>query len=123
MGMRKFRERVVVQSSLTMRGTEATPTLRGWLNASGVLVPTSDGAAVGSNIVVNLQGNGLRIPSSGSALGTATTAQGTSEGKLMAGKIAGSAQLAVSIGGTIFVLSWPTAGGAIDVRPNPAGAA
>lgn len=123
MGLRKFRERVAVQSSIVMRGTEAAPTTRGFLNVSGVITPTSDGINAASAVQINLAASRLRVPYQGTSVGTASPGFGTANtGQQLVGFLAGSAQIGWVINGTVYTMQWAAAGGTPIVVANAAGA-
>jgi len=141
----KWRKRGVFATSVTIKnkGSSAgVKSLQGFINnsnggtfttgvAAGTLAMTLNGTSVaGTQALLDLTAHRLRIPSAGRAVGGDTVGFGTncgagngSAGDIVTGFTAGSGEIAVNINGTVFVLEWPTGGGAVVCVPYAAGVA
>jgi len=144
----KWRKRGVFATSVTIKNKGASGGLRslqGFLNnsnggtitaagggvAAGTLCLTLNGTSVaGTQALLDLTANRLRIPSAGRGIGGVTVGWGTasptqngSAGDIVTGFVAGSGQVGLNINGTFFILEWPTAGGAVVAVPYEVGVA
>lgn len=145
MAVNKYRRRVAVDTSITIRGnkTGVTPSaMVGLINsygggtisnavAAGTLALTINGTAPAGTVgLLDLSANRLRIPSAGRSIGGNTIGFGTSSptlngsaGDIATGFTGASAQLLLNIGGTAYVLQWATAGSTVFAYPYAPGVA
>lgn len=131
MALEKWRRRGQFGLSISVRDTRTTtnPNKLGFIieSASQSFGLTTDGTSVAGTVAeLDLSGNQFRIPVHGTILGTASvpfgTVAGGANGQISTGFNGASAQLGVIVGGTVFVLNWPVAGGAVSAIANPPGA-
>ncbi len=128
--MEKFRKRMQVPVSVGIKAVSGG-SVYGLMNQAGTItVSDSTGTArAGSAGLVDLTGVRLRLPARAALVGTSSVdfsnaaGCGGSEGQVRFGFNSASAQMGVIIGGTVFVLNWATAGGAVSAIASPAGAA
>ena len=145
MAVEKWRRRAVFSKSVTIRGntqSQVPGAILGLINSydggavggtgvtAGTLALSVDGTSVAGTIgLLDMSGHRFRAPSRGALVGTSSVdfsnsaGCGGSEGQIRFGYDGASAQLGVIVGGTVFVLNWATAGGAVSAIASPAGAA
>jgi hypothetical protein len=130
MAVERWNRRAIFTTSVGIRqsgGSVVNANITGFINNAGTLGLTQSGTSfAGTAALLDLTRHRLRVPTYGTALGTATGAFGPllggSEGQIRVGYTAASAQLGLVIGGTVFVLNFATAGGAVSAIASPAGA-
>lgn len=144
MAVEKWRRRGVFATSVAIKnagGSGGFRSLQGLINnsnggtfttgvAAGTLCLTLDGTSVaGTQALLDMSPHRMRLPARAALVGTASMGftnvggGGGSEGQVSFGYDGASAQMGVIVGGTVFVLNWATAGGAVSAIASPAGAA
>ncbi len=129
MGLEKWQRRAVFATSIGIKqnGSSATPNIQGLINNAGTLGLSENGTSfAGTHALLDLTRHRLRVPTQAVALGTASGGFGPllggSEGQMRVGYTSASGQIGFIIGGTVFVLNFATAGGAVSAIASPAGA-
>lgn len=145
MATEKWRRRAIFTRSVMIRGNtqaQVPGAPQGFLNSynggvvggtgvtAGTIGLTVDGTSVAGTIgLFDMSPHRMRIPARAALVGTSSVdfsnsaGCGGSEGQLRTGYNGASAQIGIIVGGTVFVLNWATAGGAVSAIASPAGAA